>query len=584
MIHKLSYYSFFVTYLIFWFLLSCRKTRLISPNDLVIEWRPLYLLFEKHVFKGRRKQYQSGHTVTIEESLKNLIEYCRNYFPISATQEILDELRPFLCPFNSYKMYKATYYLNLFLPTTMSPEHYDHGFNLWFEEIMNIWQNSPNSLLWEFNIFKLLARLASNTIGYIDWTPYIPTIFTNFLRSMELTGTECQTHSQNISSHSLVLVNSACAWIVSMIGGPHQITLDHIEKLFNAIESFYHPSNVGRWNIQLSHILSRLPVMLIKRLHKERYQKPSWEPEIPKEYKIKEEEIDRLVDILNPIFFTALFSRIGVADVVTGLKNLSWLRPEKTIPPLVEKLYSALESTIEAHRLTALMNALSAVAPSMVNGLGRYEEGKTHLVQLLFASLPGLDFNDIRKCLGTFELIGSLMCSVPVIDCSSMIDKRDDLTEIEYNVCLETAKFEDFVLLFLDKVFSLIENSASEHRPEKIDNEPIRLNSEETYIEHSLSTTFSALLSNCLPSIFNRALEKLFNFVRYRIFESKVKAKMICLLCQSFAKVLIKAFKQTPVDFIDYTYFFLFSIFYFRPMLKQHLPNWFLTFQILFYI
>lgn len=51
------------------------------------------------------------------------------YFPESATQEMLDEWRPLLCPFD-VTMQRAISYFELFLPTTLPPELHHKGFRL----------------------------------------------------------------------------------------------------------------------------------------------------------------------------------------------------------------------------------------------------------------------------------------------------------------------------------------------------------------------------------------------------------------------------------------------------------------------
>ena len=51
---------------------------------------------------------------------------CR-YFSVESTQEMLDEWRPLLCPFDM-KMSEGLFYLELFLPTLMYPHEYDRGF------------------------------------------------------------------------------------------------------------------------------------------------------------------------------------------------------------------------------------------------------------------------------------------------------------------------------------------------------------------------------------------------------------------------------------------------------------------------
>ena len=50
-----------------------------------------------------------------------------SYFPVESTQEMLDEWRPLLCPFDE-SMNKGIAYLDLFLPTLLPPEQHQFGF------------------------------------------------------------------------------------------------------------------------------------------------------------------------------------------------------------------------------------------------------------------------------------------------------------------------------------------------------------------------------------------------------------------------------------------------------------------------
>ncbi|CAG14419.1 unnamed protein product, partial [Tetraodon nigroviridis] len=102
-------------------------------------------------------------------------------------------------------------------------------FRLWFDELMNLWMSVQNQPSWEGvsthahththvlascsvccfiarhhqpvvpahlssgfsagvwqHLVNLFARLANDNIGYVDWTPYLPTIFTRILRSLNL--------------------------------------------------------------------------------------------------------------------------------------------------------------------------------------------------------------------------------------------------------------------------------------------------------------------------------------------------------------------------------------------------------------
>lgn len=62
----------------------------------------------------------------------------------------MDELRPYLCPFDTKAMKFGIHMLSLFLPLSNRPELADVTHNLWFEELMQIWENcSNNCFFWE---------------------------------------------------------------------------------------------------------------------------------------------------------------------------------------------------------------------------------------------------------------------------------------------------------------------------------------------------------------------------------------------------------------------------------------------------
>lgn len=63
------------------------------------------------------------------------------------------------------------------------------------------------------------------------------------------------------------------------------------------------------------------------------------------------------------------------------------------------RLYSSLETTTEPHRLTASLECVVCVARAMVKGGKYYPEGQRHVIPLLLQTLPGIDPNDIKKCM-----------------------------------------------------------------------------------------------------------------------------------------------------------------------------------------
>lgn len=158
--------------------------------------------------------------------------------------------------------------LSLFL----NPNYYE----LWFEDFMNIWE-TYHYPPWNADIMNLIASLATNTIGLIDWSPYIPTMFTRILRSMDLPV--CYKQMRSAKNQSLCSSASA-AWIVSVIG-PRTDAMKYLRSFMSTIESYLHPANAGKWVRTISELLVQLPRYLFDRLISERYRKHPWKRQIP---------------------------------------------------------------------------------------------------------------------------------------------------------------------------------------------------------------------------------------------------------------------------------------------------------------
>ncbi|RWS03023.1 hypothetical protein B4U79_12589, partial [Dinothrombium tinctorium] len=509
-----------------------RKSDLLSPDDLTIEWRPLYELYIRMFYNS--KETYGLHVVpdSFEFTFKHFIKKARIYFPKSATKEILDELRPYLCVYNTIAITRGTVLLNLFLPTLMKPEDHDKGFKLWLEEFLTLWDTNQNNPSWEQNLVNLFSRLAQDSIGYIDWDPWIPKIFTHLLRSCNLIG-----GSRKVQMKRTFNVQATSMLIISLLGGPSSVAMSHVAKLFSALESYYHPSNIGKWNTKLSQFLCALSIEFINRISKERYQKKTWMPEIPSEYKLTDKEITEFVNILKPIILIHMFSRSGERSSAYACQLLSTIRPELIIPPLIDKMYSSMENLIEPHRLISSLQCVFSVSRNMVISNKHYPEGQTHVIPLLFLALPGLDPNDIKKCMITFQFISTFVSLIPLVDCSSAVEFRKDLAQTEYDVCLATSQWEDFVFQFIERCFLLIENSSFEHRPERRESEAFRINSEEGMTELGLTSSFNSILNQCSPQIFERALDKVYCYLSNRIFEEKVSGKFAANICRCFTKV-----------------------------------------------
>uniref|UniRef100_A0A4W3GV83 Proteasome activator subunit 4b n=1 Tax=Callorhinchus milii TaxID=7868 RepID=A0A4W3GV83_CALMI len=510
-----------------------KKKELLSREDLQLPWRPLYEMIERILYSKTEHLGLNWFPNSIENVLKTLVKCCRPYFPDNATAEMLDEWRPLMCPFD-VTMQKAISYFEMFLPTSLPPHLHHKGFKLWFDEFISLYVTVQNLPQWEGILVNLFARLAMDTIGYIDWDEYIPKVFTRFLRSLNLPVGSSQVLVPRYSTNAYE-ISHVVLWIASMLGGPSKLAQKHLNGLFNSIASFFHPSNNGRWLMKLMKLLQRLPSSVVRRLYRERYRKPSWLNTVPDSHKLTDQDVTDFVESIKQPVLLAMFSKTGSLEAAQALQNLALMRPELVIPPVLEKTYPALETLIEPHQLTATLSCMIGVARSLVSGGKWFPEGPTHMLPLLMRALPGVDPNDFSKCMITFQFIATFSTLVPLVDCSSVLQERNDLTEVERELCSATAEFEDFVLQFMDRCFALIESSTLEQTREETETE--KMTHIESLVELGLSSTFSTVLTQCSKDIFQVALEKVFNFATTNIFETRVAGRMVADMCRAAAKI-----------------------------------------------
>lgn len=511
-----------------------RKRYLISSEELTLNWRPLFETYERLLFSVSETLGLRFVPENLEANLSQAIRLARPHFPIEATQEMLDEWRPMLSPFSA-SIQRAVTYMNLFLPTTLAPEHHGKGFKLWFDEIMQLWLSGKVSVTaaFESRFTLLLSRLSSDCMGYIDWEPYIPKIFNYFKSSLNLNGGNSR--HQIRRAVEPIDFGPCVQWMVYMISGNNSC-LDYISKLFKAIESFYHPSNSDRrWHSKLQQFLYKLPACYVKRLYRERFKHNIWSRRIPESHKLTDEQTTKFVDAILPVLLTSMFNQAGLTSAALAFRDLSVLRPERVIPPLLDRLYGSYETLTEPHRLLATINCMASVVPAMVRPCKYFPEGPTHVVPLLLNSLPGIDSNDMRKCLAVFRFVATLAAHVHMKDYSYLVEERSDLNPGQQQLCLSTGQFEDFVIQFLDKCFILIENTANVNFS-TLDQENQSKNGEEGIVEASISSVTLSILVQASPEIQDAAINKVYSHVTRHLFDTKTQGRAIATLCLGCAK------------------------------------------------
>ncbi|CAF0754546.1 unnamed protein product [Rotaria sp. Silwood1] len=483
------------------------KSRLITRDNLIVDWRQLYTWVKLILFNNDESYSLIALPNDIEKSLLYCVRSCRPYFSAASTQEILDEFRPWLCPFDS-AFSDAMCYLDLFLPVHLPPDLHDQGFKLWLPEFLGIWESVCSNPEWEQNMINIFSFVAWCNIGYVEWEPWLPKIFTRILKNFSLPVANVQVSSQT-QNYSISIT---ATWIVAMMGNGSSC-LQYLKDLFTAIKSFYHPSNTGDFQQDLVSFLSKLSQAFLDRVHLERKSNPVWHFNPPSSYRITENEITDFVNCVKECVFISIFNKAHLEEAAKACQYLSMLRPELIVPPLVEFM-------TEPHRFTSIITCLADMARQIVRQTPDFSQGQTYVIPLLMAVLPGIDSNDFKKTAVTFQFLNAILMLVTCVDCSSAVHTRNDLTEIEKEVCLSTAKFEDFITEFLNRTFQMIDTLSTEMSDAVIlTNEA---NSEDQAASQELTSMISGIVQQCSNKIFQMIREKITNFLATSSFSPKI--------------------------------------------------------------
>ncbi|CAF3253224.1 unnamed protein product [Rotaria sp. Silwood2] len=483
-----------------------RRTRMITRNDLIIDWRIFYVWSKLVLFNHDESYSLVSISKHIVNSFVFCVRNCRPYFSVTATQEILDEFRPYLCPFDTVCR-DVIGYLDMFLPVHLPPELHHQGCKLWLSEFLDIWETVYNNPTWEQNLISLFSFVAWCNIGYIDWEPWLARIFTKILKNFSLPVGNVEL-KKSTEHYSIPVV---ATWIVAMMGN-HSSCIKYLRDLLSAIKNFYHPSNTGDFQTELVSFLSMLAQAFVDRVYFERTTDPVWYFNPPESHRLHDEDINNFVNCLKECTFISIFNKYHLDLAAETCHYLSQLRPELIIPSLVELLFSSIDNMTEPYRFTSIITCLTGMTGQIVRQTLNFPQGQTFVLPLLISVLPGIDANDFKKTSVTFQFLNAILMLIACVDCSSAVNQRNDLTEIEKEVCLSTAKFEDFISEFLNRIFQMIDTLSTEISDAFIITIDSKMENHQINLE--LTSVISSIVQQCSKKIFH-SLISLFSFVAW---------------------------------------------------------------------
>ncbi|VDM45606.1 unnamed protein product [Toxocara canis] len=122
----------------------------IRRKDVTLPWRPIFDLYCKLLFK------EDERPINVE-GLHDAIICLRELFPLTATKEILDEIRPYIAVFDT-SMERFVHLFSMFIPLNMTAdEHKRYGAGLWFDELWHFFNFVEMNSSWEAELPAIFA-------------------------------------------------------------------------------------------------------------------------------------------------------------------------------------------------------------------------------------------------------------------------------------------------------------------------------------------------------------------------------------------------------------------------------------------
>ncbi|KAJ2785455.1 Proteasome activator BLM10 [Coemansia javaensis] len=482
-----------------------RRESKLTTSDLSFDWRKLYGLVRTLVFP---KVWQDN-PIQQRSKLKNAVDLAcaiNRFFPAAAAGDVFRELLPQL-QFNSLDWQIAgVQLLNLFVPTAPPERGGEAGGPAhWLPTIFSLWSFNLRASGYDAYFMRLVTCLVVEQSGRLQLkNEQIRFAFASGLHFFNLpAGSGMAALPRGLSSSltdssafyrmpnggALPLAEERALTFARFVvytlhdespGG----TLDLFGQLVQMVEPFYHPSNNGPWSGILARFLRHLAKILLLRSRAEAADDCT----VPAAARLRRPIRRRFVVLVRTLAMLLLFSKgedlVGMSH--STLKHLAEVEPDLVFRPLLDTLYTAIDSVTETHRMISAMRALEKLAATLSN-FAHYPEGAQHVAPLLTLTLPGIDVNDPVKSCFALSFVSNL-CHNGVVfeelaapgdmpgprppsrspsaaagDDQDAVDEPPevDMEQVEWMTRASTAQFEAWIDQYLRRVFALVDNLSS---------------------------------------------------------------------------------------------------------------------------
>lgn len=304
--------------------------------------------------------------------------------------------------------------------------------------------------------------------------------------------------------------------------------LAQLAKFVQATESYFHPSNWGLWQAQLTNFVQHLTWAFARR-HRAEAKPDCRTPTTRRLTPLIKQEFVRL---LRTVSLLSIFAKDPLTSLSaqSSIKRMAFLQPEMVLPAVLQRSYSSLESLETTQRTTAVIATLSATSQALLSP-GVYAPGAKHLAPLLHLCLPGIDMNDPIKTVNTCMLVLSMCTSIIISDASMPADDSVDEQVVrvddentstraaeDYEARLSTAELDAWSTEFVRRVLVLFAALPEEGKSGKIGEK------NEEMVLNMLIATCDAFCSALGEDAYVRCLDIVLDYARTTVAANGVKA------------------------------------------------------------
>lgn len=204
--------------------------------------------------------------------------------------------------------------------------------------------------------------------------------------------------------------------------------LDTLLTLITSLESFFHPSNQGKWSKGLFELINLLVEYFLLRWNQE--QEGQVFSVSPSRF-LSRDTKRKFVHVLRKVVFFGIYSKNRLLSrmAINCLQGLAFLEPHVIIPQFLKEAYPSLQGLVETHRTLTTLQTLVALV-RIISQQPRY---RIHVTTLLSLALPGIDANDVDKTFQALSVIHVAALNVPFRD-ESAAQSANGVRNADYDI------------------------------------------------------------------------------------------------------------------------------------------------------